>query len=254
MLKEKGGDFGEEEEMQKKKVMDNTPSKSSLTHNPLGSLKDLVDRKKLPPSKPAQRAPKRREEKISSDPHKDEQLFHEAMEGVNPIARDKVAEKRVEIRPPERSINIPETEALSMLVRLVNHGEGFVVSDTPEYIEGTGCNVPREFAQRLHRGDFSIQAHIDLHGFNVEEAREAFEAFLKEAVNSGKRAVLIIHGRGLSSPAEPVLKNKVREWLTRGNWRKWLIAYTSAQSYDGGAGATYVLLRHRPLSKRLREK
>jgi DNA-nicking Smr family endonuclease len=30
---------------------------------------------------------------------------------------------------------------------------------------------------------------------------------------SGKGVVLIIHGRGLSSPDEAVLKNKVREWL-----------------------------------------
>ena len=172
------------------------------------------------------------------------------MEGVNPITRNHVVAENVEIKLPEKLKNIPEDEALSRLVRLVNHGEGFIVSDTPEYIEGTGYNVHQEFARRLHRGDFSIQAHIDLHGLNVEEAKEAFEAFLKKAVNSGKSAVLIIHGRGLSSPAEPVLKNKVREWLSHGYWLKWVIAYASAQSYDGGAGATYVLLRHRPVSKR----
>ena len=84
----------------------------------------------------------------------------------------------------------------------------------------------------------------------MTEASEVFENFLRGAVTSGKRAVLIIHGRGLSSPGEPVLKNKVNEWLTRGHWRKWVIAYASAQSYDGGTGATYVLLRHRPVSKR----
>jgi len=71
---------------------------------------------------------------------------------------------------------------------------------------------------------------------------------------SGKRAVLIVHGRGLSSPGEPVLKNKVREWLTRTAWRKWVIAFTSAQSYDGGTGATYVLLRHRPISNKSAKK
>jgi len=105
-------------------------------------------------------------------------------------------------------------------------------------------------ARRLHRGDFSIQAHIDLHGFTVEYAKEAFDSFLRASINSGKRAVLIIHGRGLSSPGEPVLKNKVREWLSQGYWLKRVIAYASAQSCDGGAGATYVLLRNRPVSKR----
>lgn len=209
----------------------------------------MVGRINAPSSIPAKRVRKSKMEP-ESDPCHEEQLYLEAMEGVKPIARNNLLEKHVKVKLPEGLESIPEKEALSRLARLVNHGEGFVVSDTPEYIEGTGYNVHQEFARRLHRGDFSIQAHIDLHGRNVEEAKDVFEIFLTEAVNSGKRAVLIIHGRGLSSPAEPVLKNKVREWLTRGYWRKWVIAYSSAQSYDGGAGATYVLLRHRPLIKR----
>jgi DNA-nicking Smr family endonuclease len=44
----------------------------------------------------------------------------------------------------------------------------------------------------------------------------------------------------------------VEEWLTRGPWRKWVVAYSSARIYDGGAGATYVLLRERPVSKRFK--
>jgi DNA-nicking Smr family endonuclease len=180
----------------------------------------------------------------------EEQLFLEAMEGVNPIARNHAVRENIEMKLSERPKYIPEKEELSRLVRLVNNGEGFIVSDTPEYIEGTGYNVHQEFARRLHRGDFSIQAHIDLHGLNVEYAKEVFESFLKASVNSGKRAVLIIHGRGLSSPGESVLKNKVREWLNNSYWLKRVIAYASAQSHDGGAGATYVLLRSRPVSKR----
>jgi FMN phosphatase YigB (HAD superfamily) len=38
---------------------------------------------------------------------------------------------------------------------------------------------------------------------------EVFEKFLKWAVTTGKTGVLIVHGRGLSSPSEPVLKKKV---------------------------------------------
>ena len=160
--------------MQKKKVVDSTPPKSSLVHNPFGHLKGLVDRKDLPPSRPAHKASQRKKEP-ASDPRHEEQLFFEAMEGVNPITRNHVVAENVEIKPVERLKNIPEDEALSRLVRLVNHGEGFIVSDTPEYIEGTGYNVHREAARRLHRVDFSIQSHIDVHGMNVEQAKEAFE-------------------------------------------------------------------------------
>jgi DNA-nicking Smr family endonuclease len=102
----------------------------------------------------------------------------------------------------------------------------------------------------LHQGEFSIQAFVDLHGLYVRDAQEVFEEFLKRAVTTGKRGILIVHGRGLSSPSEPILKKKVIEWLTHGPWRKWVVAYSSARRCDGGAGATYVLLRKRPVSKR----
>jgi len=46
------------------------------------------------------------------------------------------------------------------------------------------------------------------------------------------------------------LKNKVRQWLGLSYWRKRVLAYASAQSHDGGAGATYVLFRERPVSKK----
>jgi DNA-nicking Smr family endonuclease len=61
---------------------------------------------------------------------------------------------------------------------------------------------------------------------------------------------LVIHGRGLSSPADPVLKTKVAEWLCSNRWRKWVVAFTSARMCDGGSGASYILLRRRPLSRR----
>jgi DNA-nicking Smr family endonuclease len=232
-----------------KDVIDNTPVKSPLMYNPFNRLKGLVDPKDRPPSRPTHQA-SQMEKEPASDPQPEEQIFLEAMEGVNPLARDHVVDKNIEVNPVEGSKHCHESEALSQLVELVDHGVGFIVSDTPEYIEGTGYNVHQDFTRRLHQGDFSIQAHIDLHGLNVESAKEAFESFLKASVNSGKRAVLIIHGRGLSSPGDAVLKNKVREWLSHSYWLKRVIAYASAQSHDGGAGATYVLLRNRPVSKR----
>jgi DNA-nicking Smr family endonuclease len=95
---------------------------------------------------------------------------------------------------------------------------------------------------------------IDLHGLTAEEAHTTFEGFLKKSVMAGKRAVMVIHGRGRSSPSEPIIKNKVVEWLTGGPWRKWVMAFSSARTCDGGAGATYILLRERPVTKRYRNR
>ena len=129
-----------------------------------------------------------------------------------------------------------------------------MVADTAEYVEGTGYNVNRAITRRLHSGEFAIQDHIDLHGQTVESAQTLFDQFFNESIAAGKRMILIIHGRGLSSPADPVLKTKVIQWLSTGPWRKWVMAYASARLCDGGAGATYVLLRNRPATKRFKKK
>lgn len=229
---------------------------------PFENLKTLLEKKSLPNlASPAETFT----EKIDVDPNHPEyeqKLFIKAMADVMPLSSK---EKYIEVSdPPNHFNNVTESrgifdddtedESLLRLKNLVENGEGFVVAYTPEYIEGRGyCDNP-ELTERLHRGDFSIQGYIDLHGLGANAAEEAFDVFIKDAIKTGKRAVLVIHGRGLSSPRRPVLKSKVQDWLTRGPWRKWIIAFSSARSCDGGAGATYILLRRTPLTKRFRKK
>ena len=242
--------------------------KSTLCLKSFEEMKDLLKAKSIsfpdapilspreneppPPYPPASRE---RVGGIDQDPgpESDEKLFKQAMEGVSRIPRPNFVERGLPPPLPEKPESLGEVEPLLKLKDLVQHGVGFEVADTPEYIEGTMYRVPPDVARRLHQGDFSIQAYVNLHRFKVAAAREAFERFIKWAVTTGKTGVLIIHGRGLSSPSEPVLKQKVVEWLTRGPWRKWVVAYATARSCDGGAGATYVLLRRRPVSKRLKK-
>ncbi len=226
--------------------------KPSLTINSFEDLKSLLEKRGLSLPKGRRSSIPDQSKKVS--PQLEEKLFAEAMEGVHPIKKDKVVGQRAPFRLPEPSRNKEDAEVLEKLTNLLRYGSGFNVSDTPEYIEGTGYNIPSSVAKRLHQGDYSIQAHMDLHGLRADDAKEVFGEFLNWAITRGKRGVLIIHGRGLSSPSEPILKNKVREWLTRGPWRKWVVAYSSARKCDGGAGATYVLLRQRPVSKRLKLK
>jgi len=188
-----------------------------------------------------------------TDAQDERALFEEAMADVERISQNICAE----LNYPKCLVSEPDqtddTEVLLHLERLVETGKGFVVADTAEYVEGIGYNVNREVAKRLHKGEFSLQGHIDLHGLTVEHARQVFEHFLKESIAAGKRMVLIVHGRGLSSPAAPILKSKVIEWLTTGPWRKWVMAFTSARLCDGGTGATYVLLRKRPATRRFKK-
>lgn len=244
-------------------------SKSSGTFRPFEKLKELLEKKSLKPASFSADGPIEVDSKTTFKQHNgfksnckiynrpdnenEMALFLDAMTDVKPMRRgNRVA--HLFVSTPRVNADVDsENETLHRLNALIKTGEGFVVKDTPEYIEGTGHNVHPRISTRLHRGDFSIQAHVDLHGFGVEDARNAFENFIKDSIATGKRAVLIVHGRGLSSPDRPVLKTKVVEWLTRGPLRKWVIAFSSAQSFDGGAGATYVLLRQRPLTRRFRK-
>ena len=228
--------------------------KPSITFGSFQDLKLLLRDHSF--SLPECPGPVLRNDEDEQSPEHEEDLFSKAMEGVVPISRDNRVERIFQIRPTECSMNGDkgDAEALLELTNLVRYGTGFRVSDTPEYVEGTGYHVHPAVARRLHRGDYSIQAYVDLHGLTVEDAKEVFEEFLKWAITTGKTGVLIVHGRGLSSPSEPVLKNKVIEWFKRSLWRKWVVAYSSARSCDGGAGATYVLLRRRAIKKRLKVK
>jgi len=191
----------------------------------------------------------------AGDPASERDLFNAAMNGVTPIVQNKYSpdEDLEAVMVPKKPFRAG-CDVLRRLDELVQSGVGFIVADTPEYHEGIGHRVHPRATRHLHGGRFSIQAHIDLHGLSVPEAERSVDDFLREAIRSGKRAVLIVHGRGLSSPRRPILKTKVRDWLTRGIWRKWVMAFTSARLCDGGAGATYVLLRQRPVTRQFRKK
>ncbi|TMH47931.1 MAG: DNA mismatch repair protein MutS, partial [Betaproteobacteria bacterium] len=94
---------------------------------------------------------------------------------------------------------------------------------------------------RLRRGHWSVQGELDLHRLNRDEARDALADFINDARNYGWRCVRVVHGKGLSSAnREPVLKGKVRRWLTQ---RDEVLAYCEAPRHAGGAGAVLVLLK-----------
>jgi DNA-nicking Smr family endonuclease len=234
-------------------------SKGLPRYRPFQKLDELIDARALPVATedtyPASGAAHGVEGSEGSQHVPDEEaLFEEAMKDVVPMRRPSVPTEVPKPRFPCRELRNSDGEVVASLKDLVRHGQGFVVSDTPEYMEGVGYGVDRRVADRLHRGDFSIQDHLDLHGLVVEEAKEVFDDFLRQSIMSSKRALLVIHGRGLSSTERPVLKTKVKEWLTSGLWRKWVVAFSSARACDGGAGATYILLRRYPATKRYRKR
>lgn len=180
-------------------------------------------------------------------PAEEKDLFLKATADVIPLTGLKtIAPRRPRPRSGAATQEDPDAEALHKLKQLVERGEGFVLRHTAEYVEGAAGWMPPEIFRRIHGGHFSIQDHVDLHGLNLSAAQAHFDRFMERAIACGWRAVLVVHGRGRRSPGPPVLKAKLFEWLTRGPWKRWVIAFTSARACDGGTGATYVLLKRRP--------
>jgi DNA-nicking Smr family endonuclease len=137
-----------------------------------------------------------------------------------------------------------EAEALAELCDLVEGRSGFDIADSDEYIEGAASGLDRRIVHRLRKGEYAVQAHLDLHGLTKAEAKEAVSAFLTAERAAGHRCVLIIHGRGLRSKDQiPVLKERLTVWLSSGRLSRAVLAFATARPSDGGAGAVYVLLR-----------
>lgn len=211
----------------------------------LAALRDVLvrdasdEKRESPPSDPPAEAAEQRE---PAGPEDDENAFVRAMEDVEPLE----AKRRVPPSPRELNPEVMDEVAQvnAYLRDLVDGVLPFDIADTDEYIEGCVQGLDHRLVKRLRRGDYSVQDHLDLHGLNRNEARAAVGKFIKESHARGLRCVLVVHGRGLRSKDQiPVLKVKLKAWLTRGSIGTKVLAFSSARPYDGGAGAAYVLLR-----------
>ena len=182
-------------------------------------------------------------------PDEEEELFREAMAGVEPIAGP--GAERVPL--PVGMTKAPgflareEAEVYARLVDLVSGDGPFELNYSDEYVDGAVVGLSPEIIRKLRNGDFSYQKYIDLHGCNRLQAREKVTRFLLEGFAGKWRCLLIVSGRGLNSEdKEPVLKRALVNWLTRAPLKRIVLAFASARSCDGGAGAFYVLLRRNP--------
>jgi len=174
----------------------------------------------------------------------DATMFQRAVDGVRRLGGQ--GPVRVVPRPEVAPLEIvsEDAEVLAQLSDLVSGTGKFELNETEEYVEGTRLGLDPRLLIQLRRGEFAVQAHIDLHGMIQADAKPALEAFILDSVRKGLRTVLVVHGRGLRSPGgTPVLKHASAQWLSHGHMGGYVLAFATARPSDGGAGAMYVLLR-----------
>ncbi len=219
-------------------------SKNKGFNTPFDKLSKL---KIAPPQKAAPNPMAAPRSKEVTTPRDDDAAFADAVLGAAPLPPDPRGRRGVQPeipRPVRRGRVSDEAEAYAVLADLVSGEGAFDIADSDEYVEGCASGLDRRILKRLRRGDYALQGHVDLHGLRKEEAHAAVDAFIAESMKASKRCVLIVHGRGLNSKDQiPVLKERVRVWLTKGRIAKRVLAFSSALPTDGGTGAVYVLLR-----------
>lgn len=225
-------------------------SESVLVHQPFRILNGLVTK----PQVQRQVVPPRHAAPPPT-PIDGEALFLGAVADVTPLharQRERIGGPAPAV--PARPVTSPDAEALAELCDLVAGNAPFDISDSDEHIEGAVIGLDPRLLRRLRAGEFSYQAHIDLHGMTSDQARHSVETFLTQAFHEGKRCVLIVHGRGRNSKDQiPVLKSRLTTWLGHGQWARLVLAFCTARPCDGGAGALYVLLRrHRRIKRPIR--
>jgi DNA-nicking Smr family endonuclease len=208
-------------------------------------FRDLKKTFKLPATPPATEKPAPPPPQAQISEESEEEFFSRHMQDVTPLKNN--GRVRVSNPPPlsvRRSQTDNENEALAELYDLVAGRTGFDITDTDEYMEGCVIGLDTGLVQKLRLGMFSRQAHLDLHGMTADRAQSEVERFLLNAVRDGLRCVLIVHGRGRNSPGQvPVLKDRLKLWLTRGKLARVILAFATARPHDGGPGALYILLR-----------
>jgi len=171
----------------------------------------------------------------------DQQSFRDAMRGVKPIkASNRIVKPKQTGAPRAHKRRADDQSVVNELL-----DQDPLRSDLQSGEEFEYCRdgYDSKILRRLRRGDFRVEAELDLHGQRLESARSALQSFIARCVREDIRCVRIIHGKGLRSPnKEPVLKYHAQQWLTRINA---VHAACTTPPSDGGTGAVYVLLKKR---------
>jgi DNA-nicking Smr family endonuclease len=168
-------------------------------------------------------------------PAEDIELFRKTVGPVRPVRHDRhVPAPR---RRPGRARLAREKRLRGLEESLAGVADGPLVASGDE-LSHSRPGVPDGVLRKLRRGEFGIDAEMDLHGFTLAEAKKALYPFLAEALARHLRCLRIIHGKGLRSGGS-VLKGMVSEVLRH---TPAVVAYVSARRGDGGTGAVYVLL------------
>jgi DNA-nicking Smr family endonuclease len=171
----------------------------------------------------------------------DFKAFQTEMKGVKPIKAKKTVDV-VKNKVPEPSLIHRRQMAVKIEQQSNNHLTEEIIDlvhpmDVLEYrSDGVSLGVYRN----LKRGQYPIDARLDLHRKKMAQSREEVFQFIKDCQKYDIRSAIILHGKGELSEPKAFLKSCVNTWLKQ---IPEVLAFHSAQKHQGGVGALYVLIK-----------
>lgn len=176
----------------------------------------------------------------------EEKLFREAMGGVKPLnSKPRHNQTRSPKDLPDSTLrarrNAAESGKASGGAAL---SEAWIEPIDPEQrIEYFRPGLQQTRMRQLRQGQFNVQYQVDLHGYNIDEARELIYEFIQFAREQNYICVRVIHGKShRSTDRQTTLKSHVNHWLKQ---IPEVLAFCSATPSEGGTGSVLVLLKRK---------
>lgn len=178
----------------------------------------------------------------------EEKLFQAAMADTTPLpASDKLP-------LPKSKSATPGQEYRREAARRTLDDQGFLPTVFIEPVAPEAIlsfkrpGVQRGVFLKLKKGEYPVEAVLDLHRLTVVQARREVYCFVHECLRNEVRCALVIHGKGGGPKGEQraMLKSCLVRWLPMLDP---VLAFHSAQKCHGGAGAVYLLLKKGALQK-----
>jgi DNA-nicking Smr family endonuclease len=184
-----------------------------------------------------------REIEVKPKPEEDETaLFREATRGVKPLTHA-VRVARDAPKPSARA-RFARADRQAVLEEIPDGAPDAPELDAADESRFARAGVAATTLRKLRRGQYRVQAELDLHGLTEAQAKVQLRDFLNAALQRDARCLRIVHGKGLRSGAKgPVLRALVNRVLRQSAP---VLAFASARPVDGGTGAVYVLLEGSP--------
>ena len=176
-------------------------------------------------------------------------LFQSAVRGVKPISHDraetgkpKADRQRISTLRQAATVKVDE-------VKVDGLSDQFVIDVAAEdELYWARDGVQDGQMRKLKTGQVSFEGSLDLHGMNVERAREILWSFFDEAARMEVRCVRITHGKAARTDGKrPMIKSHVNTWLRQ---HPQVLGFTSCMAKHGGTVAVYVLLKRTMLDGR----